>query len=91
MNQKGIAQVVGGVNDKIEGFYRACKSKNAQKNAGVIIPKANIEELMLDEEIVRAVENKEFTIYAIDNIKDAVKILMDIDYEDLKRKVLADE
>ena len=91
MNQKGEAQVVGGVNDKIEGFYRACKSKNAQKNAGVIIPKANIEELMLDEEIVKAVENREFTIYAIDNIKDAVKILMNIDYDELKTKVLDDK
>lgn len=88
MNQKGEAQIIGGVNDKIEGFYRTCKSKNAHIGAGVIIPRANIEDLMLSNEIILAIEKGEFNIYAIDTIKDAVKLLMDIDYDIVKDNIL---
>ena len=89
MNQKGEAQVIGGVNDKIEGFYRTCKAKNPNSKAGVIIPKSNIEDLMLSEEIISAVHNEEFEIYAIENIDDAVKILMDIEYKELKKEIIS--
>lgn len=87
MNQKGEAQIIGGVNDKIEGFYRACKSKNAVKGAGVIIPKANIEDLMLNDEVLLAIENNEFTIYAIDTIEDAIEILTDKSYSFVKDNI----
>lgn len=87
MNQKGEAQIIGGVNDKIEGFYRTCKSKGAEIGAGVIIPRANINDLMLNKEVVSAIENGEFKIYAIDTIEDAVKLLMDSDYSFVKRKI----
>lgn len=89
MNQKGEAQIIGGVNDKIEGFYRTCKSKNAQIGAGVIIPKANIEDLMLNEEIVLAIEKGDFNIFAIDKIEDAVKLLMDTEYNLLKDEIIS--
>ena len=81
MNQKGEAQIIGGVNDKIEGFFRTCKAKNSLKGAGVIIPRANIDELMLSKEIVSAIEREEFYIYAIDNIGDAIEILTGTDYK----------
>lgn len=87
MNQKGEAQVIGGVNDKIEGFYRTCKSKNAEVGAGVIIPRANIEDLMLSDEVLEAIKKDEFKIYAIDTIEDAVSLLMDIDYETVKKNI----
>lgn len=88
MNQKGEAQIIGGVNDKIEGFYRTCKSKNAEVGAGVIIPRANVEDLMLNGEVVSAVEKGEFNIFAIDTIEDAVKLLMDLDYSFVKKQIL---
>ena len=88
MNQKGEAQVIGGVNDKIEGFYRTCKAKNLNCKAGVIIPKANIEDLMLSEEVMRDIENESFEIYAIEGIDEAIKILMDIEYMDLKMRII---
>lgn len=87
MNQKGEAQIIGGVNDKIEGFFRTCKAKNSLKGAGVIIPRANIDELMLSNEVVSAIEKEEFFIYAIDNIKDAIEILTGIDYDSVIKKV----
>lgn len=88
MNQKGEAQIIGGVNDKIEGFYRTCKSKNAQVGAGVIIPRANIDDLMLNDEVVSAIEKGEFKIFAIDTIEDAVKLLMDSDYAFVKKQII---
>ena len=88
MNQKGEAQIIGGVNDKIEGFYRTCKSKNAQVGAGVIIPRTNIDDLMLNDEVVSAVEKGEFKIFAIDTIEDAVKLLMDSDYAFVKKQII---
>ena len=87
MNQKGEAQVVGGVNDKIEGFYRTCKSKGVLTNIGVIIPRANIDELMLNDEVISAVEKDEFKIYAVDRIDDAIKLLTDMEYSDVKKHI----
>ena len=88
MNQKGDAQIIGGVNDKIEGFFRTCKAKNAISGAGVIIPRANIEELMLSDEIQSYVESDEFTIYAIDTIYDAIEILTGLSYKEIKQKII---
>lgn len=77
MNQKGEVQAVGGVNEKIEGFFEVCKIKGLTREQGVIIPSSNIEDLMLSKEVRTAIEDKQFTIYAIDNIRDAVEILID--------------
>lgn len=88
MNQKGEAQIIGGVNDKIEGFFRTCKAKNSLNGAGVIIPRANIDELMLSNEVVSAIEKEEFFIYAIDTIEDAIEILTGIDYKSVIKKVV---
>lgn len=74
VNQKGEIQPIGGVNEKIEGFYKICKLKNI-KNAAVIIPRQNESDLMLDDEVLDAVRNGNFFIYSIAHVKEAIEIL----------------
>lgn len=75
MNQLGQAQAVGGVNAKIAGFFDACRDKGLDGNQGVILPRANIAQLMLRDDIVQAVKDEQFHIYAIDHITDALALL----------------
>jgi lon-related putative ATP-dependent protease len=75
VNQKGQVQAIGGVNEKIEGFYRVCKIKGLTGDQGVIIPKSNVQNLMLNAEVVKAVESGKFTIWAVDHIEDGIRIL----------------
>lgn len=75
VNQKGIIQPIGGVNEKIEGFYKVCQLKGLRGDEGVIIPRTNIDNLMLSKEVIKAVEEGMFTIYAIDNIDEGMEIL----------------
>lgn len=76
VNQHGEIQAIGGVNDKIEGFYQVCKVFGLTGTQGVIIPESNIKNLMLHEDVVAAVKNKKFHIYAISTIDDGIKLLM---------------
>jgi lon-related putative ATP-dependent protease len=76
MNQHGEVQSIGGVNEKIEGFYRLCKDKGLTGQQGVIIPRTNTINLMLAPEIIQAVADEQFAIYAVDNIDQAIEILM---------------
>ena len=75
VNQKGDIQPIGGVNEKIEGFFDICKERGLTKKQGVIIPVQNIRDLMLKDEIVEAVKNKEFHIYPISRVEQAIEIL----------------
>lgn len=75
VNQNGEIQAIGGVNHKVEGFYEVCKNKGLDGKQGVIIPKQNVPSLMLDEEIVEAVRNKQFNIWAIEKIDEGLEIL----------------
>lgn len=75
VNQKGIIQPIGGVNEKIEGFYKVCKLKGFKGGEGVIIPSTNIENLMLDEEVIKAVMDDKFSIYSISTIDEGMEIL----------------
>jgi predicted ATP-dependent protease len=75
MNQKGEAQAIAGANEKIEGFYNLCLNRKLTGEQGVIIPKANIEHLMLRKDIVEAAKKKKFHIYAISNIEEALELL----------------
>ncbi|KUG02845.1 atp-dependent protease la type ii [hydrocarbon metagenome] len=75
VNQNGEIQPVGGVNEKIEGFYKVCKEKGLVGNHGVIIPRKNVLNLMLDEEVVEAVRNKLFSIWAVSHIDEGLEIL----------------
>lgn len=75
MNQHGEVQPIGGVNEKIEGFFEVCKLYGLNGENGVIIPKRNLLNLMLKKEVVDAVVNGKFNIYSIDNVEDGIEPL----------------
>lgn len=75
VSQKGEIQPIGGVNEKIEGFFDVCKIKGLTGNQGVMIPIQNIRNLMLKDEVVQAVKEGSFNIYAISNIDEGLEVL----------------
>jgi ATP-dependent Lon protease len=75
VNQNGEIQPIGGVNEKIEGFYATCKARGLSGTQGVMIPAQNVDELMLREEVYTAVQKKKFHIYAISTIDEGIEIL----------------
>ncbi len=75
INQKGYIQPIGGVNEKIEGFYQICKLKGFNGEQGVIIPKQNVRNLYLSDEIIESVKKGKFHIYAISTIEEGIEIL----------------
>ena len=75
VNQKGDIQPIGGVNAKIEGFYQVCKMRGLNGKHGVMIPIQNVVNLNLSDEVVEAVKEKKFHIYAISNIEEGIEIL----------------
>ena len=75
VNQKGQIQPIGGVNEKIEGFYQICKMRGLDGTHGVMIPVQNINNLQLSDEVVEAVKNKKFHIYAVSNIDEGIEVL----------------
>lgn len=78
VNQKGMIQPIGGANEKIEGFFRVCKLKGFKGEEGVIIPIQNVDNLMLSDEVVEAVEAGFFSIYAVSTIDEGIEILTGI-------------
>jgi lon-related putative ATP-dependent protease len=75
VNQKGQIQAIGGVNHKIEGFFEVCKEKGLTGNQGVIIPRANKDNLMLKKEVIDAVKRKKFHIYQVSTVEEGIEIL----------------
>jgi lon-related putative ATP-dependent protease len=75
VNQKGEVQPIGGVNEKIEGFFAVCKNRGLTGDQGVIIPRLNIQNLMLKKEVVEAVRGGRFRVYAIKTVNEALEIL----------------
>ena len=75
VDQKGEIQPIGGVNEKIEGFFKTCKLKGLNGEQGVIIPEKNVENLMLSREVVEAVREGKFHIWAIRNIDEGIELL----------------
>lgn len=75
VNQNGEVQAIGGVNEKIEGFYQVCKAKGLTGNQGVIIPSSNQKNLMLRQEIVDSVKQGKFHIWAVKNIEEGIELL----------------
>ncbi|MCY1421300.1 hypothetical protein D9M71_369510 [compost metagenome] len=69
-------QAVGGVNEKIEGFFRLCEARGLTGEQGVIIPHANITTLMLDERVLQAVRNGLFHVYAVRQVDEALSLLV---------------
>ena len=75
VNQKGQIQPIGGVNEKIEGFFQICKMRGLDGSHGVMIPVQNIDNLQLSDEIIEAVKNKQFHIYSVSTIEEGIEVL----------------
>ena len=79
VNQKGEIQPIGGVNEKIEGFFEICRLNGLTGKQGVMIPKQNVKNLMLKKEVIDAVKNNEFHIYAVGHVDEGIEILTDME------------
>ena len=75
VDQRGAIQPIGGVNEKIEGFFDICNATGLTGEQGVMIPSRNIDNLMLKDEVLDAVKNNRFHIYAIDNVDEGIELL----------------
>lgn len=78
VNQKGDVQPIGGVNEKIEGYFDVCKHFGLNKEQGVVIPIQNVNELMLKDEVIEAVKAGMFNIYPVARVEEAIEILMGV-------------
>ncbi len=79
IDQKGNVQAIGGVNEKIEGFYDVCKTRGLTGEQGVIIPHSNAKNLMLREDIVEAARAGEFHVYTVERVEEALSLLTGLD------------
>ncbi|MDH5359684.1 MAG: ATP-dependent protease, partial [Gammaproteobacteria bacterium] len=77
INQHGQIQAIGGVNAKVEGFFDICQSRGLNGEQGVIIPHSNAKDLMLREDVVGAVREGKFHIYAVEQVNEAIELLLD--------------
>ncbi len=75
INQKGSIQAIGGVTEKVEGYFKLCKKRGLDGTHGVIIPKQNVADLVLNNEVLEAIEKGLFSIYAIEDISEGMEIL----------------
>ncbi len=75
VNQRGQVQAIGGVNQKIEGFFDICKERSLTGDQGVLIPASNVKHLMLRQDVIDAVETDDFHIYAVETIDEGIEIL----------------
>jgi lon-related putative ATP-dependent protease len=78
VNQHGQVQAIGGVNEKIEGFFEICQERGLTGDQGVLIPKANVKNLMLRQDVIDAVSDKMFNIYPIETIEQGIEVLTGI-------------
>jgi predicted ATP-dependent protease len=75
VNQKGEIQPIGGVNQKVEGFYRVCETQGLTGGQGVLIPRRNVRHLMLDDKVVEAMRAGQFHLWAVDTVEEGIAIL----------------
>jgi predicted ATP-dependent protease len=78
VNQFGVVQAIGGVNEKIEGFFDVCKARGLTGTQGVLIPSANVQHLMLRGDVVEACRAGRFSVYALSNIDEGIFLLSGI-------------
>jgi predicted ATP-dependent protease len=76
MNQHGEVQAIGGVNEKIEGFFELCRARGLTGSQGVVLPRSNVDELMLREDVVEACRAKQFHVYAVATVEEALELLL---------------
>ncbi|MCO6524269.1 MAG: hypothetical protein J6562_04515, partial [Candidatus Schmidhempelia sp.] len=82
VDQFGHVQAIGGVNEKIESFFAVCKHQGLTGQQGVIIPSANQRNLCLSDDIAMAITNKQFNIWTVEHVADALYLLTGIPYKD---------
>ena len=75
VNQKGEVQPIGGVNEKIEGYFEVCKARGLDGDHGVVIPQSNVRNLMLKQEVLDAVKAGKFHIYPVSTIEEGIEVL----------------
>ncbi len=75
MDQKGEVQAIGGVNQKIEGFFDVCQGRGLTGEQGVIVPASNVQHLMLRDDVVEAVGAGRFKVYSVSTIDEALELL----------------
>jgi lon-related putative ATP-dependent protease len=78
INQHGEVQAIGGVCQKIEGFFDICNARGLTGEQGVIIPRSNIKDLMLRQDVIQAVEEGQFSVYAVEHAEQAMELLSDM-------------
>lgn len=84
LNQFGEVQPIGGANEKIEGFYKVCKLVDNINNKGVLIPNSNKDEIILNAEVEKSIEKGDFHIYTMENINDAIEVMILEENENIK-------
>ncbi len=89
INQYGEVQTVGGINEKIEGFFRLCEARGLTGRQGVIIPKANVRNLMLKDDVVEAVRRRAFIVHAVRSVDQTLELLTGQKAEDVNRLAVA--
>jgi predicted ATP-dependent protease len=75
VNQRGEVQVIGGVNEKIEGFFDVCRARGLTGEQGVLIPASNVQHLMLRQDVIEAVEKGEFYVYPVSTVDEGIELL----------------
>ncbi len=75
VSQHGEAQPIGGVNEKIEGFFDVCKARGLTGDQGVVIPASNVQHLMLRQDVIEAVKEGQFSVYAVETVDQAIELL----------------
>ena len=81
VNQRGEIQPIGGVNQKIEGFFKVCKIKGLTGKQGVMIPHQNVKNLMLSDEVINAIKENKFSVYSVKTIDEGIEVLTGVEAE----------
>jgi lon-related putative ATP-dependent protease len=89
VNQHGDVQAIGAVNEKIEGFFDLCKARGLVGGQGVLVPQANVQHLMLREDVVAAVQEGKFTVYAVRTVDEGIELLTGVPAGEIHARVEA--
>ena len=89
VNQKGQVQAIGGVNEKIEGFFELCQTRGLTGEQGVLIPAANVRHLMLKQAVVQAVADGQFHIYPVETVDEAIELLTGMTVDEVDGRIVA--
>jgi lon-related putative ATP-dependent protease len=89
VNQHGDIQAIGGVNEKIEGFFDLCRARGPSGEQGVLIPEANVKNLMLREDVVEAVAQGKFAVYAVRTVDEGIELLTGVPAQEIHARVEA--